>query len=130
MMIIMLLIIIMIVRIMLVITTTTITVVIVIVIILVMMMMMMIMTIVIVIVIVIIMIIHYSTLDLLGIEFHYFSMYDTSNLMTQVMSLKDWCDSLFSFIFFSYCIFWIHRSTLIFLNKKDIVVFIIFFISG
>jgi uncharacterized membrane protein len=62
--------------------------VIVIAIILVMMMMMMIMMIIVIVIVVIIMIIHYSTLDLLGIEFHYFFMYDTSNLITQVMSLK------------------------------------------
>lgn len=52
------------------------------------------------IVIVIILIIDHSTLDLLGVEFHYFSIYGISILITQVTCLKSLCGLTFFFIFF------------------------------
>jgi len=57
-----------------------------------MMMMMMMMM------ILIIVIIHHLILDLLGIEFHHFSIYGVFGLITRVISLKSWYGPTSSFI--------------------------------
>jgi hypothetical protein len=53
-----------------------------------------------VIIIIIIIIIYYSILDLLKINFHYFFMYDISDLISQIIDLKGLRYLIFSFIFF------------------------------
>jgi hypothetical protein len=74
-------------------------------------------------------IIHLSLLDLLGIEFHYFSMYGGSCLMTWLRFEKLMWPNILIFALLLF-LFLISSFNINFLNKKGFVIFLIFFYIG